>query len=133
MALGTNKPPPPSPAIRDLLPICPVDKLKQRNWISNIFIDDRGFPNKSDHYDNLLYNIEGGPILQKLKHRPPPLDEVDPEFFSTYDESKHGEQLRQDFDLYHLDTRVQEKIYVLVKKYWSVFDKKGIYVPVKNY
>jgi hypothetical protein len=133
MALGTNKPPPPSLAIRDLPPIPPANKQKQRCWISNVFIDDRGFPNESDHYDNLLYNIEGGPILQKLKHPPPPLDEVYPGFFSAYDESKHGEQLRQDLDLSHLDTQVQEKIYALVKKYWSVFDEKGVYVPVKNY
>jgi hypothetical protein len=53
-------------------------------------------------------------------------------FFSAYDESKNGEQLWQDLDLSHLDTQVQEKIYTLVKKYWSVFNKKGIYVPVKN-
>jgi hypothetical protein len=77
----------------------------------------------------LLHNIEGGPILRKLKHPPPPLDEVNPEFCSTYDESKHGEQLKQDLDLSHLAPHVQEKIYAFVKKYWSVFDKKGIFVP----
>jgi hypothetical protein len=71
--------------------------------------------------------------LQKLKHPPPPLDEVNPKFFSTYDESKHGEQLQRDLDLSKLDTQVQDKIYALVKKYWSVFNKKGVYVPVKNY
>ncbi len=131
--MGANKPPLPSLATNDLPPICPADKPKQRPQISNVFIDDKGFPDKSDHYNNLLHNIEGGPILRKLKHPPPPLDEVDPEFFSAYDESKHGEQLRQDLDLSHLDTQVQEKIYALVKKYWSVFDKKGVYVPVKNY
>jgi hypothetical protein len=70
--------------------------------------------------------------LQKLKHPPPSLDEVDPEFFGAYDESKHGEQLQQDLDLSHLYTQVKEKIYALVKKYWSVLDKKGVYVPVKN-
>jgi hypothetical protein len=133
MALGTNKPPLPSPATNDLLPIRSVDKPKQCRWISNVFINDRKFLDKSDHYNNLLHNIEGRPILQKLKHPPPPLDEVDPEFFSAYDESKHGEQLQQDLDLSHLDTQVQEKIYVLVKKYWSVFDEKDVYIPVKNY
>jgi hypothetical protein len=131
--LGTSEPPPPSPATNDLPPIRPADKPKQRRRISNVFINDRGFPDESDHYDNLLHNIEGGPILRKLKHPPPPLDKVDPKFFSAYDESKHGEQLQQDLDLSHLDTQVQEKIYVLVKKYWSVFNEKGIYVTVKNY
>jgi hypothetical protein len=114
-----------------LPPIIPADKLKQRRRIGYIFIDDREFPDKSDHYDNLLHNIEGGPILCKLKHLPPPLDEVHPKFYRAYDESKHGEQLKQDLD--HLDPHVQEKIYALVKKYWSVFDKKGIFVLVKNY
>jgi hypothetical protein len=132
-ALGTNEPPLPSPATNDLLPICPADKPKQRHWISNVFINDRGFPDESDHYDNLLHNVEGRPILQKLKHPLPPLDEVDPKFFSAYDESKHDKQLQRDLELSHLDTQVQEKIYALVKKYWSVFNKKGIYVPVENY
>jgi hypothetical protein len=81
----------------------------------------------------LLHNIEGGPILHKLKHPPHPLDEVDPKFYSTYDESKHGEQLKQDLDLSHLGPHIQEKIYALVKKNLSVSDKKGIFVPVKNY
>jgi hypothetical protein len=132
-ALGTIEPPLSSLSTNALPPIPPADKPKQRRWISNVFVNDRGFPDQSDYYDNLLHNIEGGPILQKLKHPPPPLDEVDPKFFSVYDESKHGEQLRQDLDLSHLDTHLQEKIYALVKKCWSVFDKKGVYVPLKHY
>jgi hypothetical protein len=82
----------------------------------------------------LLHNIEGGPILRKLKHLPPSLDEIAPKFISAQDESKHGEQLQQDLELSHLDPHIQEKIYMFVKKYWSVFDKKGdIFILVKNY
>jgi hypothetical protein len=92
-----------------------------------------GFPGKSDPYNNLLHNIEGGPILRELKHLPPPLYEGDPKFYSAYDEYKHGEQLKRDLDHSHLDPHVQEKIDGLVKKYWSVFNKKGIFVPVQNY
>ncbi len=55
-----------------LAPICLADKPKWRRRISNVFIDDRGFPDKSDYYDNLLHNIEGGLILRILKHLPPP-------------------------------------------------------------
>ncbi len=118
-----------------LLLVCHIftDKPKQRCKVSNIFINDRGFPDKSDHYDNLLHNIEGGPILCKLKHPSPPLNEVDPKFYSANDESKHDEQLKQDLDFSHLDPHVQEKIYTLVKKYWSVFGEKGIFVLVQNY
>jgi hypothetical protein len=41
--------------------------------------------------------------------------------------------MRKDLDLSHLDSNLQEKIYAIIQKYWSVFDEKGIFVPVKNY
>ncbi len=91
-------------------PIFPADKPKQCRRISKVFINDRGFPEESDDYNNLLHNIEGGPILRKLKHPPPLLDEGNLKFYRAYDESKYGEQLQQDLDLSHLDPDVQEKI-----------------------
>ena len=33
----------------------------------------------------------------------------------------------------HLDPDLQERIYGIIRKYWSVFDEKGVFVPVKNY
>ncbi len=98
-----------------------------------MIVDDRGFPDESKYYKNLLHIIDGGPILRKLKHPPPSLDEVDPEFFSACDESKHGAQLKKDLDLSHLEPAIRDRIYALVKKYWSVFDNKGVFVPVKKY
>jgi hypothetical protein len=106
---------------------------KRCRRLNNVFVHDRGFPDKSEYYKNLPHNIDGGPILRKLKHPPPSLDEVDPVFFSAYDESKHGVQLKKDLDLSHLEPAVRDQIYVLVKKYWSVFDDKGVFIPVKNY
>ena len=41
--------------------------------------------------------------------------------------------MRKDRDLSHLDPDLQENIYAIIKKYWSVFDEKGVFVPVKNY
>jgi hypothetical protein len=122
-----------SPPARGCPPIWVTDKLKRQHWLNNVFVDDRGFPDKSEYYENLLHNIHGGPILHKLKHPPPSLDEVDPKFFSAYDESKHGAQLKKDLDLSHLEPAVHNRIYALVKKYMSVFDNKGVFVPVKNY
>jgi hypothetical protein len=61
------------------------------------------------------------------------LDEVNPKFFSAYDEFKHGVQLKKDLNLSHLEPAIHNQIYALVKKYWSVFDNKGVFVPVKNY
>ncbi len=81
----------------------------------------------------MLHNIDGEPILRKLKHPPLSLDEVDPQFFSAYDKSKHGAQLKKDLNLSHLEPTTHDQIYALIKKYWSVFDDKGVFVPVKNY
>jgi hypothetical protein len=114
-------------------PIRVADKPKRHRQLNNVFVDDRGFPDKSKYYKNLLHNIDGGPILCKLKHPPLSLDEVDPMFFSAYDKSKHGAQLKKDLYLSHLEPAVCNQIYTLVKKYWSVFNDKGVFVPVKNY
>jgi hypothetical protein len=58
---------------------------------------------------------------------------MDPAFFCAYDESKHGEQLMKDLDLLHLEPNIHEQVYMLVKRYWSVFHEKRVFVPVKNY
>jgi hypothetical protein len=108
-------------------------KGKCRLWIKYIFADDRGFPDPSDEYNTLLHNIDGGPVLRKLRHPAPPLEEIDLHFDFAIDEALHGERLRQQLDLSHLNDALQTKIYDLIKKYWSVFDDRGVWVPVKNY
>jgi hypothetical protein len=81
----------------------------------------------------LLHNIDGGPVLRRLKHPPPPLGVVDPLFSFQYNESVHGARLCKDLDLLHLDTDLQQTIYTLIIKYWPVFNNRGVFVPVKNY
>jgi hypothetical protein len=107
-----------------------ANKSKCRRRIKNVFIDARGFPNQSDKFDVLLHNIEGGPVLRKLKHPPPPLGVVDPMFSFPYNELIHGARLWKDLNLLHLDALLQQTVYNLIIKYWSVFDERGIFVPV---
>jgi hypothetical protein len=114
-------------------PIRVADKSRSRRRIKNVFIDDRGFPDQSNEFDILLHDIDGGPVLWKLKHPPPPIGSVDPMFMFTYDEALHGERLRKDLDLSHLEVTLQHTLYALVQKYWSVFDDRGVFVPVRNY
>ncbi len=66
-----------------------ADKPKRRKRLPNVFFDNQGFPDKTKHYDALLRNINGGIILRKLKHPPPPLDKVDPTFLRKYDKATH--------------------------------------------
>ena len=104
-----------------------------RRRIKNVFADNRGYPDLTDDHDTLLHNIDGGPVLRKLRHPTPPLDEDDPSFTFTFDETLQGERLRQVLNLSHLDNALQNRIYALVTKYWSVFDDHGVWVPVRNY
>jgi hypothetical protein len=123
------------PSKSDALPgstIRVADKSKCRRCIKNVFIDDWGFPNQSDKFNVLLHSIDGGPVLRKLKNPPPPFDSVDPMFLFPYDESMHGDRLREDLDLSHLDVSLQQTVYALIIKYWSVFDERGVFVPVRN-
>jgi hypothetical protein len=114
-------------------PIRVAKKGKCHRRIKNVFADNRGYPNQSDEYDTLLHNIDGGPVLQKLWHPALPLNKIDPRFDFTFDDALQGERLRQQLDLSHLDDALQIKIYDLVKRYWSVFDNRGVWIPVKNY
>ena len=115
-------------------PIRVAPKAKQRKRLQNVFLDNRGFPDLSDNFDHLLHNIDGGPVLRRLKHPAPDLNApVDPAFFSEFIPEKHEAQMRQEVDLSHLDPDLQEKIYSLIREFWSVFNSKGIFVPVKYY
>ncbi len=99
-----------------------------------MFLDDRGFPNQSDGYDTLLHGVDGGPILWKLKHPQPDLDaQIDPLYYLPFITKKHEALMHKDMDLLHLEPTLQEKIYQLIQEHWSVFDKKGAFVLVKNY
>jgi hypothetical protein len=118
----------------DQLSIWVADKPKHCWRLTNVFVNnDRGSPDKSEYYKQLLHNIDDEPILCKLKHPPPSLDEVNPKFSCTHGKSKHGAQLKNDLNLFHLEPAIRNQIYALVKKYWPVFDDKGVFVPVKNY
>jgi hypothetical protein len=109
-------------------------KPKQRNRLQNVFSDDRGFPDQSDNYDHVLHNIDGGPILRKLKHLIPDLNApVDPAFYTEFIHENHKAQMRQDVDLSHLDPNLQEKVYSLIREIWSEFNSKGVFILVKNY
>jgi hypothetical protein len=121
------------PALPLGLPIRVAAKHTGRSQLKNVFVDDQGFPDQSDEYDTLLHNVNGGHILQKLKHPPPPVDVPNPQFHFPYDESINGGHLQEQLNSSHLDSTIQLAVTNLVKKYWSVFDKRGVWVPVRNY
>ena len=101
-----------------LAPIRVAPKPKRRKRTNNVFLDDRGFKDLSDDYDHVLHDVDGGPILRKLRHPAPALDaDIDPAFHSPFVPAKHEDQMHKDLDLSHLDPNLQEKICAIIKKY----------------
>ena len=84
-------------------PIRVSPKPKRRKRLNNVFLDDRGFQDVSDDYDHVLHNIDGGPILRKLRHPKPDLTaSMDPLYYSPFIPGKHEAILKRDMDLSHL-------------------------------
>ncbi len=113
-------------------PICVAARVRGKKR-QNIFYDDRGYPNQLHEFDVILHNIDGGTILRKRKHPALPINKVDPSYFIPYNKAAHGAILRRFINLSHLPTGIQQQVYQLLQKYWSIFDNKGQFVPIKDY
>ena len=109
-------------------------KPKHRKQLQNVFLDDRGFPDQSNEYDLVLHDIDGSPILRKLRHPMPDLNgPIDPCFNHPFIAKQHEALVCKKMNLSHLDPDLQEKIYSAIREYKSVFDEWGVFIPVKNY
>jgi hypothetical protein len=118
----------------DNSPIRVAPKPKRLKHLLNVFLDIRGFPDQSNNYDHVLHGVDGGPILRKLRHPQPDLDApVDPLYYLLFITDKHEALMHKDMDLSYLEPTLQEKLYKIIRDHWSVFDKKGVFIPVKNY
>ena len=89
-------------------PICPARKGKKGWKRGNVFYDDCGFPDQSNEYDYLLQNVDGGQVLCKQQHPTPPLDKIDPDFYSIFDEKLHKKMPKKELDLTHLPKHVRK-------------------------
>jgi hypothetical protein len=102
--------------------------------LQNVFLDDRGFADQSGGYDHLLYSIDGGPVLRKLRHPMPDLNgPINLHFDHPFIPAEHKDVMRKQVDLSHLESDQQEHVYSLICEFWPVFDERGVFVPVKNY
>ena len=114
-------------------PIRVAAKGKKGKRRKNVFIDDRGFPDQSDEFDYLLHRTGGAKIIRKRLHPAPSLDVHDPLFHFPFDEVLHGEKLRKELQIDHLPRQIQNRLTNLIKKYWTIFDERGLFVPVRDY
>jgi hypothetical protein len=121
-------------AAQESSPIRVDPKSKRRKHLQNILLNDRGFPDQSNDYDHVLHGVDGGPVLRKLRNPQPDLEvAIDPAYYLPFVPKKHKALMHKDIDLLHLNPTLQEKIYTIIWNHWSVFDEKGMFIPVKNY
>ena len=107
-------------------------KKKRKRFLSPLF-NDRGHPDPHDEWDSLLPDVKAGRLIWKRKHATPSLSDIDPNFGKEYDEVKHGAILQAELDVSHLKPFQQVILTAVIKKYWRVFSKEGVTVPVKDY
>jgi hypothetical protein len=123
-----------SPILNRNTPIRVSPKPKSCKRLNNVFFDNCGFPDVSDNYDHVLHDVVGGPILRKLRHPKPDLSApMDPCYYLLSISEKHKAIMKCDMDLSHLKPDLQERIYIILRRHWSVFDENGVFVPVKLY
>ena len=104
----------------------------QKRYVSPLF-DDRGYPNPQDDWESMLPEVKAGRLIRKRRHDPPELRDVDPNFGEDYDEAKHGQLLKDELIISHLSEFQQNTLLAVIKKYWRVFCKGGVTIPVKDY
>jgi hypothetical protein len=101
--------------------------------VYNGFYNNRGFLAESDNYNHLLHNIDSGVILRQKKFPTLPLDVNNPTFNYAYSKELHGEKLWSELDVSHLSPENVSALIGLIKEYWCVFDKPGIFAPIQYY
>ena len=115
-------------------PIRPALKRPKGPKRPNAFYDDRGFPDPSDEYDSIIDSIDGGTVLRKRRHPAPRLDDIDPQFNNQYDPALHDTEFKELFRPSPiLSAEQNDQLASLIKKYWPVFDKRGVFIPVRDY
>ena len=96
-------------------PVRIAPRPKRQEQVQNTFFDDRGFPDQSDHYDQLLPTIDRGVVLRKLSHPVPDLiGPIDPRFHSVFRPEIHKPIMRKVLDLTHLPLDLQDEVYSLI-------------------
>ncbi len=54
-------------------------------------------------------------------------------FNYKFDESLHAEKIKSELSLNHLAPSEAAAVTALIKRYWTVFDDRGTFTPIKSY
>eukprot|EP00956_Cyclotella_meneghiniana_P030364 scaffold76080_cov21-Cyclotella_meneghiniana.AAC.1 len=121
------------PLTRDL-PAAPirVERRRKGKRPPNAFLDSRGVPDWQEEWE-WLHEADYGKVLLKRKRMHSMRSSIDPSFNVPYDESIHGQYLRENLKISHLSPDKQAQLTALVKEYWPVFRPEDMSIPVLDY
>jgi hypothetical protein len=57
---------------------------------------------------------------------------IDPSFNHPFIQEEHDAIMQKKVDLSHLNLDLQNQVYDLIREFRPLFDKRGVFVPVKN-
>ena len=109
-----------------------VERRKKGKRPSNAYLDDRGHPDWQQDWE-WLQEGNFGKVLCRRKRQHDMRPTIDPSFNVPFDESKHGEYLRECLKLDHLSSDKQADLIALIKRFWPVFNPEGMSIPVLDY
>jgi hypothetical protein len=73
-------------------------------------------------------------VLRKLRHLMPDLNgPIDPSFDYPFIPEENDKILWMKVNVSHLHPDQQTQVYDLIREFWPAFDKRGVFLPVKNY
>ena len=96
---------------------CGQKRATRKRYISPLF-DGRGHPHPKDEWELLLPEIKACRLIRKRRHEAPNLDDADPNFGEEYDETKHGQMLKDELNISHLTVHQQNILRAVIVKYW---------------
>ena len=107
-----------------------IARLPPRDHEKDPLLDTNGYPDLEEDYD-WLEERPAPPLVRKTLHKLP--TDIDPEFNVKFDETKHGDYIRQHLHLDHLPAARAARVEALVKKWFCVFNPEGLRWPVLGY
>ena len=109
-----------------------MSPASKRKFRPLTLFDDRGHPDEQNHWESMVPTTSSGRLIRKRLHPAPDINSVDPNFGEVFDPVRDGPELAK-IQISHLTPAQQTVLLNLIKKYWRIFSKKGVTVPVKDY
>ena len=109
-----------------------VERRRKGKKRPNVYLDNRGHADWQQDYE-WLEEPHYGQVLSKRVRQHAIRNDTDPLFNIPFDESKHGDYLRECLKIDHLSPERQAQVKAIIIEYWGVFNPEGVSIPILDY